>query len=609
MPTRTVIINIHGSLPSDTRPTVGNGLRARALGDALAARGTAVSYLAHRQFYAEETPPPGVTLFDTDLDFRRAVETAAPDLLVCVQGEGLEYLPEEGFPVPVLADWIAPRMLEFAFQGLPLEKWLPWWVAAARKADYHACCTERQRAYLSFLLQLAGIPLEPDRTLRVPLAAGTVAPPRPPRGPEPVFVAGGVSWPWIRSERFLRLLLEEMDAAGRGHLHVFGGTYLFGTDANAYRDPTRALPSSARLTAHGMVPYPELLEAYAAADVALDLFEENAERRLALSFREMDYLRCGVPLVCPAFSEIAGEVAKARAGWVLADLSDHAVRAVFRKILSKHPLPESFSQAARGIAAGPHAPDRVAEPIRALLDQGPSKAAYGPALFQSALLWSEHARLELERLSARLRAAEEENRKFRGELQTYRALVEEKEAGLLRSAGSMEELRRYADDKEQRLAEALRMTSEKDQALGWQRSEIAHFENALARVDERIAEVWAQYRRKEEECARKYAEWDEEHRKSIAWWEAEAARREAAWLAEREGLNAAWEAERTRLKSEREHIESERIAVLSDLERERVESRAALTRLEDEKRSLETALNTIRNKLPYQIYRKLTGKP
>lgn len=606
MPTPTVVINIHGSLPSGTRPTVGNGLRAQALGDALAARGAGVSYLARRNFYAGEAPPPGVSLFDTDLDFQKAVEAAAPDLLICVQGEGLEYLPEEGFPVPVLADWIAPRLLEFAFQGLPLEKWLSWWVSAARKADYHACCTARQRAYLTFLLQLAGIPLEPDRTLVVPLAALPGAPPRPPRAPEPVFVAGGVSWPWIRSGRFHRLLLEEMEAAGRGHLHVFGGTYLFGTDATAYRDPAAELPASPRLTVHGMLPYPKLLEAYAAADVALDLFEENAERRLALSFREMDYFRCGVPVVCPAFSEIATEVERAKAGWVLPDLSDKAVRAVFRKILSKHPLPESFSRAARGIAEGPHAPGRVVEPLWRILQEGPAKAAYGPALFQSALLWSEHARKELERLAARLSAAEAEAAKLKTDIAACLKLVESKESDLLRTSAVVEELRKHGAYLEGELTRAVGLLSEKDQALGWQRAEILHLEEAQSRVDHRIADAVEMCRKKDAECAARYAEWEAEENRRKAWWEGEVER-----------VTSVWEAEVARVRSSAEAEFGDRLAALSEeRDRERETLRAETAREAEAKRvseeraaALETALNNIRNKLPYRIYRKLLRKP
>ena len=470
MAPRKVLIHVHGNLPSDTSPTVGNGLRARMLERALATRGVEVRLATHRSFHPEPDPLPGLLLFSTGDEFVRLARQVSPDLLVCIQGEGLEHLPEENFGIPVLADWIAPRLVEFAFQGLSLEKWLPWWVGAARKADYHACSTERQRSYLTFLLQLSGIPLEPDRTLLMPLGAEPLPGPRPPRAAEPVFVAGGVHWPWIRSERFLRLLLEELEAAGRGTLHLFGGNYPFATDADLYRPPAEGLIRSPRLVEQGLLPYPQLLEEYRRADVAVNLFEENAERRMAFSFREMDYLRAGLPLVCTGFSEIAPAVAESGAGWVLPDLSDEAVRGAFRAILAEFPFGAARSESARRLVAERFSAERTVDSLLALLEN-PTKASPGPPLLQSSLLWAETGRKSLESLGEKLRNLETALEAERKTAESWRTLAESKELLLTKASATEEELRRYAAKVEQDLAQALKLIAEKDEAIGYAKRE------------------------------------------------------------------------------------------------------------------------------------------
>ena len=157
-----VLINVHGNLPENSRPVVGNGLRARQLGDALRSHGVEVHYASHQSFYLDAPPPECLSTFVDAAGFLDLIRRQSAALLVCIQGEGLELLPEKGIEIPVLADWIAPRTLEFAYQGLPLEQWLPRLAANVRKADYHSCCTEAQRAYLYFLLQLAGVRLSAE---------------------------------------------------------------------------------------------------------------------------------------------------------------------------------------------------------------------------------------------------------------------------------------------------------------------------------------------------------------------------------------------------------------------------------------------------------------
>ena len=481
-----VLIHIHGNLPEAARPTVGNGLRARQLGVALAERGVAVSYLTQGSFYSGLQPPNNITLFDTTAEFLRIIENHRPDLLVLIQGEGLDMIPETGFETPTLADWIAPRMLEFAFQHLPLEQWLFRMLAAMSKADYHACCTEPQRAYLYAMLQLAGAELDRTSVAVVPLAAvGEAIARAPSAGPDPVFVAGGVHWPWVRSARFLRILLEEMESAGRGVLKLFGGRYPFAIDADQYHDAAEALPPSPRLKPGGMLPYPDLLREYAAADVAVDLFEENPERQLALSFREIDYLWSGLPMVCTPFSHIARHVGRYGAGWVLPDIDDQTIRRVFREILAlPRPMPADYSDAARRLSRDVFDYRAAILPIMNLLNGPLRKAPPAASLLRSSVNWADQARAEMERLLRESRALRDEVAARDRDLNALRELEREKERHLSESGATIAELRRYIDDKEGNLQQSVRLIAEKDQALGYQQASIARLEDRVRHLQE-----------------------------------------------------------------------------------------------------------------------------
>ena len=540
-----VLIHVHGNLPDAERPTVGNGLRAHQLGAALAERGVAVRYLTHSSFYRGVHPPDTMSLFDTAADFQAILKSHRPDLLILIQGEGLEMIPETGCDTPIMADWIAPRMLEFAFQRLPLEQWLFRVLAAMNKADYHACCTEPQRAYLYAMLQLAGVEMDRASVAVVPLAAvGQAVAHSPATGPDPVFVAGGVHWPWIRSARFLGILLEEMEAAGRGVLKLFGGRYPFAIDADQYHNAAESLPSSPRLQSSGLLPYPDLLREYAAADVAVDLFEENPERQLALSFREIDYLRCGLPMVCAPFAYIARYVKQYGAGWVLPDTDDLTIRRVFREILNlPRPLPVGYAEAARRLSGEVFDYRTAIQPIMRILSGPLRKAPPAASLLRASLNWSDQARLEMERLQRETRALRDELAARERDLNTLRELEQEKVRHLSESGATIAELRRYIADKESNLQQSVNLIAEKDQALGYQQATIARLEEHTRHLQEESARL----------------------------------REHATRLQER------LDAETGRLQAE-----------CDQLRRQVAE--------------LEEALHTIRSKFLYRVYRKFTGK-
>ena len=91
---------------------------------------------------------------------------------------------------------------------------------------------------------------------------------------------------------------------------VYGGRPAIG-DAEVVDLPA-LVPAGPRLEYAGSVPWTELLQAYSQASAALDVMEFNAEREVALAFRHVDYLGCGLPIITGGYHALElGE-----AGWV-----------------------------------------------------------------------------------------------------------------------------------------------------------------------------------------------------------------------------------------------------------------------------------------------------
>ena len=78
------------------------------------------------------------------------------------------------------------------------------------------------------------------------------------------------------------------------------------------------LPEHPRLELAGWMPYPQLLETYSKATLAIDTAPPGPERSLALRFRHVDYLGCGLPIATTPDTPIATHLGQA--GWVADDL-------------------------------------------------------------------------------------------------------------------------------------------------------------------------------------------------------------------------------------------------------------------------------------------------
>ncbi|MFT4977469.1 MAG: hypothetical protein ACI8S6_003374 [Myxococcota bacterium] len=352
-----ILIVHHGTLPAPGRAVTGGALRAWHHGRALQAAGHEVFFLTR----AQDTPGG----YDNSRDLVWRARHLAPDRIVCVQLE--EAAPLGTLGVPMAVDLYAPRLLESPFEGHLAEAAVDCLRALAAGSVFLVSNPRQRWAWLS-VLALAGVDIRTDPTRHVPLIS-PIGPAR--RSPEtPLFVAGGASWPWQDPLPSLERVLDHLDRRGEGSVLWFGGAPLIGQGEHVEHAWT--LPEHPRLLTPGWLPYDALLERYAAATAALDWMAPNPERALALSFRHVDYLGCGLPILTgpdSALADVLGE-----AGWATDD-----IEGALDAVLDDPEGLEVRSQAARGLAASRFSLEPAEAPLLAWVEAGTHhRRARGP---------------------------------------------------------------------------------------------------------------------------------------------------------------------------------------------------------------------------------------
>ena len=325
-----VLLVFHGWLPRDDRPGSGGAIRAWHHGEALRAAGHEVLYLTRDQ----DAVPGGPPCFSNASELRQYAETVRPDRIVCVQPEEA---PALSGVAPVCVDLYAPRLLEAAWQDATEDAAVQT-LRAIAAADEFLFSNPRQRWFYLGLLSLAGVDLREASGRVVPLVA--------PEGPKrripkrPLLVMGGVSWPWQDPREAIARTQAHLEKRRKGKLLVIGGRPAVG-DCEVVDLPAE-VPPSKRLEYLGNLPWSELLQRYAGATAALDVMAPNPERELALAFRHVDYLGCGLPVI--SRGDHALELGEA--GWQVED----DLEAVLDEVLDDPKAVQRRSKAARALA-------------------------------------------------------------------------------------------------------------------------------------------------------------------------------------------------------------------------------------------------------------------
>lgn len=277
------ILVAHGPPVDLDQPVSGGALRAQVHQTALEHAGHEVIVLRRRQDVADGYRSAG--------ELRRMVQRSQPDAILCVAVE--EAWALRGI-APLCVDLYAPRMLEAAWEG-GQEEQADLALRAVHVADEVLYSNPRQRWFWLGILGLAGWDLSKPCGRVVPLAA--LGPVEKPKAGAPYFVMGGQRWPWQDPTETLGRAVEVLK--GRAEVRVYG--------------PPSGVPGVREM---GTVSRREWLSACAGAVAVLDRYAPHHEREMALSFRQMDALAAGAPLISDADTPLANELRTSGAGWV-----------------------------------------------------------------------------------------------------------------------------------------------------------------------------------------------------------------------------------------------------------------------------------------------------
>ena len=464
-----ILIVFHGWFPTPGRPVAGGALRAWHHSEALRAAGHDVHLVTRHQ----DAVPGGPPTFGSAVELRAHAERVQPDALLVVQPEEAPALEPLGLPMVV--DLYAPRMLEAQFQDAAGPE-AAQTLRAIRAGDFFLFSNERQRFYFLGLLALAGVDLRSHGFgAVVPLVAPQGPPRREPRSP--VFVMGGVSWPWIDPTAALGRALAHLNKRRRGKLLVLGHKPILGD--SPVRELQAELPPSKRLVYGGVLPYDQLLATYAECSAAIDMMAPTPERDLAVAFRHMDYLGCGLPMIVGDEHVLAEPLRAGGAGLVGLSVED-AIDAVLDE-------PEAHAQrcaAARELAGARFGRDACEAPLLAWLEAPVRRERGASPLGERAELSARVAWAERAEQAARAHAV-----RLGAEIEAKRAEV----AGLVQQS-------RVLGVATERLAGSVA------EVAGFKREAIAVLGGAHARSQEELTVLQARAATPEADVAKKAAE-------------------------------------------------------------------------------------------------------
>jgi glycosyltransferase involved in cell wall biosynthesis len=224
-----------------------------------------------------------------------------PDVLLVGYWSLLAALPS--FTGPVILDFIAPRLLEAMFQEPGrLQHEARELLALLPRADHFLVGNQRQADLLLSLLLLAGIDCRERAPIAiVPIATSAEVPAwQAPLG-EIRLVSAGVEWPWRQTTEY----------------HAELGAWCAQNSGFVFQRLAGAFPGTSGEGGGALLPYAELQRQLSACHIGLELSRRNTEREFSHSFRLLDYLQCGLPVLVNPWLPLAPLIRDYNAGWLV----------------------------------------------------------------------------------------------------------------------------------------------------------------------------------------------------------------------------------------------------------------------------------------------------
>jgi glycosyltransferase involved in cell wall biosynthesis len=304
------------------RVATGNAVRTSQLEGALRNAGHDIS-----QFWLSTAGSRGQNAFESRDELQAIITRQRPDAILVSYWELLELLPFE-IPQPVIVDFVAPRPLEILYEAPEnVRKDLARLHRNLSKCDLLLAGNEAQRDLLWFSLLQAGFDLRgAEPVLVVPLAAEPAGQPESdPAATGWTLVSGGVHWPWRQSGEYWRVIQQMKDRLPKDQLRLvlFGGRYRWQEEKVEKLARESEMDTDIGYETQQMAPYSSfskfLLES---AHIGLEIAQPNIERKYSQSFRSLEFLRHGLPLICSDYLPIARLVKAYDVGWTVGQPAD-----------------------------------------------------------------------------------------------------------------------------------------------------------------------------------------------------------------------------------------------------------------------------------------------
>ena len=364
----------------DTEVVSGNAVRTRHLKQALEKAGH-----DNAQVWTASEDDRRDGAFRTRDELQGLISRAAPAVIIVSYWELVALLPYQ-LKARIVLDFVAPRPLEQLFEAPDrVRDEFPRLRAALERCDRIMVGNARQGDLLINTLIECGFDLRDETPLlTLPLSApASEGPVSNPGDDGWVLVAGGVNWPWRNALPFHRQIHSFLQGREDARLVEFGGEYRW---AHANGEPLSQVTEEAE--SRDLRSYREYQQYLnECAHIGVELAESNVERSFSQSFRSLDFLRHGLPLLCNSYLPLASRVREYDAGWLLDQ--PEALPDLLASILGDVPEWKRKSDNALRLARDQLDPDANAQPLltwlqtaapAARLPSAPRDAAVPPVI-------------------------------------------------------------------------------------------------------------------------------------------------------------------------------------------------------------------------------------
>ena len=299
----------------------GNQVRAQGIREALEAAGHQVHQLAFVPASPDTTESPAnsriTDSYQSAEQLHRFIAEEAFDSIIVAYWYLLDHLPESD--IPVVLDFIAPRLLEIMFQEPEsVAEQAKVIIRHLSKIDHVLAGNQRQADLLLPLLLQAGI----DCREQIPISIVPIATrsklARVNNSLRPLtLVYAGVDWPWRNFENY-RNTLESLTAKHQDlRFNEYSGVYP-GLLVQAGDDGK----GSGEEQVTTLLGYAAMQASLQQCDIGLELGERNPEREFSHSYRAMEYLESGLPIIINSWIPLASLIKHYDAGWVIDEPSE-----------------------------------------------------------------------------------------------------------------------------------------------------------------------------------------------------------------------------------------------------------------------------------------------